>query len=1582
MSTYITRDEFTELTLLVRQLQGDVTTLSGSVGELDTLVERINHLTDLKDVTITYITEGDVLQYGSDGTWHNITPAELGISIGGSGGTVDAEIVKAMIKSEGQKLFLSKLYDDTATGMIAFTNGLTSSAMTYHKDGIQIGNFIAGIVGGTGAKIDKDGRAEMTSLTLREFLEVPELRFNKIDVVSGELWNSIAFGTIESVDTVNQIVTLKLEDGEYSGIHINDICRGIFNNMGGQIPDPGSTGSGQNDPISGVDECGFNTLYGFSTAYFTPIEILDQYGKKFRYSLKPGTVVHPLKAMKFAVYGNFVDKTRQNSAYSTRTFKRYLKDVNLWSIDYTNIASQFGLLDGLTIPGAPNEGKLTGNGAYVSNIYLTDAFIQFTPEQKDELKGQDAYQVSLDRETATIIVDNDNNIIEEYNQLNALTFNLQVWKGATELQHSDIMTENSYFVEFTPIGVQCTFDKGKFKVIKITNVNDMRIEMKVNCEGLALVKKVIWLNYQLEGNSVWVTYNDNDAVPEIPTGDGTSFGWHRNWTSTAIWMSTKSSRRLDEGEWGDPVRFVGASVQGEDGQYTVFCYTNAAAQPPTPTNSQIPPTDATTTWYMYPPTRENNNVFTWMTQATVYPDKTLSGWTEPIRITGETGEDGTDGLQLEYIYKLTSEYVAPEKPANSQQDDYVPYGWADNPQGVSKTYMYEWVCTRKKKPVRPDETAKWEEFTTPVLWAKWGEKGMDGDGYEYIFTRTADVDKVPLTPASIQQNDYIPTISNGGSKDYNWTDDPKGVNEQYKAEWTCTRSRKDTVWSNFSTPALWSNWGEQGLPGGNYQYRWKVSATKPTTTPATDSSWLAQYDDNQPVATGEYVWQIQRFKNADGTFTDWGNIIRLTGVDGKDGEDGNSIEFIYTRNADGKTPTTPISPNTSGHVPSGWTDHPSGVTSSLMYEWVTQRTMNKATQTWSVWSTPGVWARYSERGKDGDGFEYIYRRFSTYQSFLTVGPGGAYYPPTNASNYQEDDYVPSGWTDNPVGPVDTVIYEYVWTRKKKNGVWGVWSTGAMWAKWSEDGKPGDPGDPGEPGRPGDPGKPGYTYNIDPGAFSINEDGLGYYQPDSATFKCYKSWVDNSGNTNRSLAQVYWECWGSNSPNPGPGVGTEVGYTSGQSSFTINFTSKGKFKYYWIGIDPVSYPDSSGDPAIASLSFTVTSTPEAANTPYIYTRLRGSWQPNVSYYYKMANQVSSTEDLTGLPNYPNVFVRDVVTYNGFVYIMKSQNSSVSGSSFNTSYWTQANSQDVLSVNTLLASNGKLGDFSFSQNKFTSPGGKLVLDSTNGTLTCTDANITGKVTATSGTFTGIVYASGGKFSGEIEAKSGLIGSFKIQGNGLTNNTFESDSYIIIRKDSEQKYAAFGNINITGFECMCYLYNDKVENNYAGSHYTQVLSSAGANDNTALLIKAGKIKGLAYHVEIVTYGQTINRETAVVICNNTSTITLTLPTMDIFDDGHTVKVKRISGNGKDALVRIMPGGSYHAMPVTNTSGIITGYTRQYRNTRLLVDNKTYIEPGGSAEIRSVGDSCEFVYVRDLMSSNTNGLWVQFKNPWDWNG
>ena len=1319
MAQYATKDELNELTGLVRTLQGNVQTLDTSVGELDTLVERINHLATLKDVTITYITEGDLLQYASDGTWHNIQPSALGIGGGEGGGVVDTAVVKALIKSEGSKLFLSKLYDDTAAGIITFNGGLRSNKMTYLNQGVQIGTFVTGMIGGTGAQIDKDGRGEMTSLILREFLEVPELRFNKIDVVSGELWNSIAFGTIEDVDLVNQIVTLKLEDGEYSGIHVNDICRGIFHNF-----------DGVNNTETGTDDCGFDKVQGFTTSYFTPIEVLDARGKQFRYSLKQGTTQHPCKSMKFAVYGNFTDETRQDSAYSTRQYKRYLKKVNTWHINPSkNIASQFGLLDGLNIPGAPNDGNLTGNGAYISNIYLTDAYVQFTPEQMEDLHGQDAYSVSLTRTEGSIIVDNEFNIITDYQQQEQFTFEVQAWRGKTPLTYNTVVDRDTFFCTWESNGIECRVDNGKFTITKITNIHDMKLLIYIHCEGTAIFNREFNLSYQLEGNSLWVTYNDNDATPDRPVGDGTSYGWHRNYTASAIWMSTKSARKVDDPDvqWGDPNRFRGASVAGKDGQYTVFCYTNSSIKPPKPTSSQIPPVDDNYTWYMYPPTRESKEVFTWMIQATVYADKSLSGWTDPIRLTGETGEDGSDGTKLEFIYKVTSASDAPDKPDTSQQDDYIPFGWSDSPQGVSKDMMYEWVSQREKKAAKIGEGV-WGEFSEPVLWSKWGEKGMDGDGYEYIFTRTADVDRVPQTPSSIQQNDYIPTISNGGSKDYNWSDNPKGVNEDYKAEWTCKRVRTDGVWSNFSTPALWSNWGEQGLSGGHYQYRWKISATKPSIpTDAAASGWST--NSELVPGDGEYVWQIQRFANPDGTLTAWSNLIRLTGADGEDGKDGNSIEFIYTRNADGSQPSTPASVNQAGHIPSGWTNHPSGVTASLMYEWVSQRYLDKSTQVWGNWSTPGIWSRYSERGKDGDGYEYIYRRFSNYVGGTSLAPGGQYYPPANvdSSEYQQDDYVPDGWTDSPTGPTDAIKYEYVWTRKKENSKWQAWKTGALWSKW---GDKGDQGDPGQDGSDGSDGADGYSITMSGAPASIRS-SLGYLQTTSCTLRAIKT--NSSGVTSQAYGYFAVYRYSGSSWNK---VSSS---SSNQSSYTASWASDTYATKFWFGFCTDTTPSPDSQWTVISYEAPVVydgTNGSDADSSYTIMRDCGYWKSGITYYKAPATTAMNSSEYTKYENYQNMTVVDYVQYAGNTYLAKSTNTNQTPSS-SSSYWQQASKNTTLTVNNLLANNAKLGEFSFSNNVFTSSNGKLSMNSSTGKLTCTDAVIAGEVNATSGKFKNLYF-----------------------------------------------------------------------------------------------------------------------------------------------------------------------------------------------------------------------------------------------------
>lgn len=391
-------------------------------------------------------------------------------------------------------------------------------------DGVECGEFVTGMIGGSGTRFDGDGYGEMNGLTLREFLEVPELRFNRIDVVSGELWNSVAFGLVESVDTENRICTLKLEGKERAGLKVNDICRGIFADFG------------DGEQWEGVDECGFLHLYGFWTSYFTPTEILDNDEGifRFKYALKPGTSQHPTQSMKFAVYGNFDDTRpeRQASAYSTRTYKRYLNKVNTWVIDPDrNIYAQYGDLEGLTIGGF----TMTGYGSFQSNSYFTGVQIQFTPEQKEELKGEDSYSAVLSDYVGIVRMSSDgtvssgeyvpfNVVTEEQNvvteEQNVITHDyllrtqIQAFKGSTELAYSEVMEEGCFIASINPTGCVATIENGVICVTEITSMEYSYIKIAVNCEGNASFELTYQIKLVKDGESAIYADIDNemDAV--------------------------------------------------------------------------------------------------------------------------------------------------------------------------------------------------------------------------------------------------------------------------------------------------------------------------------------------------------------------------------------------------------------------------------------------------------------------------------------------------------------------------------------------------------------------------------------------------------------------------------------------------------------------------------------------------------------------------------------------------------------------------------------------------------------------------------------------------------------------------------------------------------------------------------------------------------------------------------------------------------------------------------------------------------------------------------------------------------------
>lgn len=64
-----------------------------------------------------------------------------------------------------------------------------------------------------------------------------------------------------------------------------------------------------------------------------------------------------------------------------------------------------------------------------------------------------------------------------------------------------------------------------------------------------------------DGMRVYITYHDSEEEPAVPTGDGTTNGWHTNATKDVVWISQKISESADTGEWGMPIR-----IKGEPGK--------------------------------------------------------------------------------------------------------------------------------------------------------------------------------------------------------------------------------------------------------------------------------------------------------------------------------------------------------------------------------------------------------------------------------------------------------------------------------------------------------------------------------------------------------------------------------------------------------------------------------------------------------------------------------------------------------------------------------------------------------------------------------------------------------------------------------------------------------------------------------------------------------------------------------------------------------------------------------------------------------------------------------------------------------
>lgn len=144
------------------------------------------------------------------------------------------------------KMYLSKLKDDTANGTITFQKvqkflqGLKAEDLSQFKKGATFGDFIQGILFGVGGRIDELGNAEFESITSRSSIITKELIVNRQTAMESNFVFTES-GMVESVTEIpaateggNVTYDLKLQkrwDNDFTAFKENDVVLASINTL-------------------------------------------------------------------------------------------------------------------------------------------------------------------------------------------------------------------------------------------------------------------------------------------------------------------------------------------------------------------------------------------------------------------------------------------------------------------------------------------------------------------------------------------------------------------------------------------------------------------------------------------------------------------------------------------------------------------------------------------------------------------------------------------------------------------------------------------------------------------------------------------------------------------------------------------------------------------------------------------------------------------------------------------------------------------------------------------------------------------------------------------------------------------------------------------------------------------------------------------------------------------------------------------------------------------------------------------------------------------------------------------------------
>lgn len=766
-----------------------------------------------------------IVSVESDGSVYKLLKDE---TISEADGRKHYKLSPMMTGDDADDKYLSKVEDDSAKGLITFLAGidvkikavvqkLVAEDATFSKE-ISSKDYVQNLIGWM---ISPDGHIDAKSLHLRDFLEVPELRYNRVSITSGEDWLAPGGGIIESVNESSQTLTLKLEPGEVASLAVDDICKGIFNN---------ST--------------------GFQTSYFRITQKISN--SEFKYTLRSGYSYHPQKAMHFVAYGNFTNAERQKSAYSTKDYKRYLAGVNNWEITSSMVMMQLGDLSNLVISGL----DLSGYSAYLRNVYMTGTIKQLSqdgttevlvPAFKGEWKaGKYWYYDEVTHNGSTWICIEPSTTQEPSDS--STDWLKEVSKGDPGTPGKDGIPgkdgadgRTSYFhVKYSPVQNPTSSQMKDTPDVYIGTYVDF---VQANSTDPS---KYTWARFQgIQGE------NGTQGIPGVNGEDGRTSYLHIKYSNDGKTFTANNGET--PGAWiGQYVDFVQSDssvfsdykwqkIKGEDGadgkdgvgvqDVDVLYYLSTSSS-----------TLTGGSWSTTAPAWVNGK-YMWSKTRVIYTDGSTTE-TDPACITGSKGANGTNGEDGRGVTSIVEQYYL-----STSSSSLVGGSWSTTaPAWVNGKYIW----------TRSVITYTDSSSTTTDAICVTGAKGETGIGVK-----------------SYREQYYLSTSYStpaGGSWSYNvpsWTDG--------KFMWTRTvvTYTDNTTWTS-DPVCVTGSVGPSGKGVKSFEILYYLSTSSSTLTGGSWSTIAPKWED------GKYIWTKTKVTYTDNT-TYESSPACLTGGQGKTG---------------------------------------------------------------------------------------------------------------------------------------------------------------------------------------------------------------------------------------------------------------------------------------------------------------------------------------------------------------------------------------------------------------------------------------------------------------------------------------------------------------------------------------------------------------------------------------------------------------------------------------------------------------------------------------------------------------------------